>query len=75
MDALPKKMAAGAVASRIDEVDSLYAGEEGDEEEESSTTNIADDAMIKVKSSTGKKGPGKPNTHTKKKTVSNKKKQ
>ena len=61
------------VASPAGEDDNLY-GEEDDDEELSSTTNVGDDAMIKVKgegkSSTHKKGSGKTNktdTRTKKK--------
>lgn len=79
MDALPKK-ASTAITSSASELDDLY-GEEGDEEESPSTTDVSDDAMIKMKSklSADKKGPRKLNkndTHTKKKTkASSKKKQ
>ena len=66
-------MAGAGTTSSTSEADNLYGEEEGDEEEELSTTDVGDDAMIKVKdkSSTGKKGSGKinkSNTHAKKKT-------
>ena len=81
LDALPKKMAATAITSSGGEGDSLYDENEGDEEE--STTDVGDDAMIKVKdkSLTDKKGQGgkvkRNNSHVKKKSTtkpSNKKK-